>query len=523
MAFAYLTYAAAVTALAQRLGDPSLIYWNQPSQLLNLVIEAARLIQALTGSYKQTITFNTQAGQPYYSLTDFPALRNVATDVEVANNVLAVLLEPPLPATGTWTGTGQFTFAQLQNALQSRLNRFIGETGRHVVQQQLPFTTPNQQTLALPDGTLDVRRAAWVPAALLQPVLYTGTASVDGLLVSYVSGPVFTQQMAGLLITINGQTVIVESVPSAAQLAVSASLGIGGPYTYTMAAPVATLPLGRIDEWAEQSYQPDDLLSPGLPVSYSVFGQPPVTLSLIPPPALTGAVDLISVQSGPQVNLSVAAPVVLGIPDDCSAGLKYGVLAELFGADGQSRDYARAQYCEQRYREYVQVARIYPSVLTALINLAAAGIGSVFDLDSYMPDWQQSYGQPTFVGMCGRHLACVGRVPDDGTAGGAPGNNYAVQMYSVANMPVPAASDPTGAATFIQLGRDLLDPMLDYAQHAASLQMAGAEFSGTDRMFQNAIGAAKSQNGRLEAIGFYKSQMDLSASKGEHQVVRMLT
>lgn len=452
MAYAYLTYAAAVTALAQRLQDPSLIYWNQPSQLLNLVIEAARLMQALTSSYKQTVTFNTQQNLSYYSLADSPALQNVATDVEIANNVLAVLLEPPLPAVGTWTGTGQFTFSQLQNALQSRLNRFIGETGRHVVQQYLPFTDPSVQVVSLPEGTLDVRRAGWRAQ---------GSSSV--------------------------------------------------------------WPLGRIDEWAEQAYVPGDLQNPGLPVSYSTYGQPPQVLSLVPPPGLTGSLDLITVVAGPQVNLSVAAPVKLGIPDDVSAAIKYGVLAELFGADGQSRDYARAAYCEQRYNEYVQVARIYPSALTALINSLTCGIGSVFDLDSYMPDWQQNTGQPTFIGMCGRHLACLGVTPDDGTEGGAPGQNYGVQLYSVANMPVPPASDPTGAATFIQLSRDLLDPMLDYAQHAASLQMAGAEFSGTDRLFQNVIAAAKSQNGRLEAIGFYKGQLDLPASKSEHLVQRILT
>ena len=59
-----------------------------------------------------------------------PALLDIATDVEVAQNVLAALLEPPLTGTGSgWTGTGQFTFAQLQIALQNRLNRFIGEIG----------------------------------------------------------------------------------------------------------------------------------------------------------------------------------------------------------------------------------------------------------------------------------------------------------------------------------------------------------------------------------------------------------
>ncbi len=445
----FLTFAQAVTALAGRLQDPSQIYWNQPSQLLNCLIESLRLFQALTGSYKQQVTFPTSAGVQYYdlpTLTSAGAISYNATDVEVINNVLACLLEPPITFP-VWTGTGQFTLAQLQAAMQSRLNRFLGETGCRVVQQTIGSVG---EINPLPDPVLDVRRVGWIPLP-----------------------------------------------------------GSSNP-------PFPTFPLGRMDEWGEQAYLPSAAQQPDQPVSYSVFGVAPLQLRLIPPPSTVGNIDLLLVQAGPALTLNPSSPVVLQLPDDLSPAIKWGVLADLLGTDGPSRDYARAQYAEQRYQEYVQLARIYPSVLTATINNLTVGEGSVFDLDAYQPDWGQVLETiPSFVGMCGLNLACVGPPPDDGTAGGNPGNNYGVSLWMCANAPVLGQ-------TFLQVSRDQIDPILDYAQHIASFQMGGAEFEGTARLYQNLIACAKAQNGRLEAVSFYKSQLQQPAMKSEMENARMI-
>lgn len=436
MAFQYITFTTAAQQLAGRLQDPNLVYWNQPNELLECLYEAVRFNQALTGSYKQKLNFNTAARKNYYSLSDPSVvpntpLQNFVTDVEVANNILAALLEPPL--TTGWTGTGQFTFAQLQAAMQARLNRFIGDTGRQVTQQNIGGPSPPIDLVSLPDGVLDVRRAAWMP--------------------------------------------------------------LPGVQIY---------PLGRMDEWAEQTYIPAATQQPTQPIAYSVYGVPPQTLRCIPPPLSNGEIDLLIVQSGVTLNLNPASPVVIGISDDLTPAVKWGALADLLGSDGPSRDYARAAYCEQRYREFVEVARIYASVLTGSINNVTCGIGSVFDLDFYQPDWQQTSGPPTFVGIAGRHLACVGQTPD---------GVYGISLWTCANAPVSG---------YMQIGRDQIDPVLDYAQHIASFKMGGAEFDGTDRLYQNLITSAKAQNGRLEAIAFYKCQAELPATKGDMEMARMI-
>lgn len=466
MPYSYLTFASAVSILASRLQDPGQNYWSQPGELNNCLIEAIRLYQILTGSYKQKIAFSTIGFNPYYDLPTLAGITNVSngdvvayhvTDVEVTNNVLAALLEPPL--IGGWTGTGQFTLDQLRSALQNRINRFIGETGCSVRQQLLSSPAPPIELATLPDEVLDVRRVAWSTPA-------TG----------------LTWDQA----TMQWQD---------------------ANFTWDGTAVITALPLGRLDEWAQQAYMPDGLQNPGVPGNYSVFGAPPLALRLVPPPLNLGGLDCLLVLAGPLVTLNPAAPVIINIADDLTPALKWGVLADLLASDGPSRDHIRSAYCEQRYREFVQLTKIYPSALIADINNITCGLGSVYDMDAYMPDWQQMTGQPTFVGMCGRNMACVGPIPDVG--------NYGVGLLVCANAPI--------AAGYMQIGRDAIDPVLGYAQHIACFKMGGAEFDGTERLYQNLVEAAKEQNGRLEAVSFYKKQIEQPGHKGDAQVARMLS
>jgi len=436
--YAFITFAQAQSILASRLEDAGLTFWNQPNELANSIIEAVRTFQALTGSYKQQFGFFTTPFVPYYDLTQLPAspINFNVTDVEVANNVLAALLEPPL--TAAWVGTGQFTFTQLLNALQSRVNRYLGDTGAIVTEQTLA-NAGALETIAVPDPVLDVRRAAW-----------------------QIPGP-------------------------------------GSP-------PTLAFSIGMTDEWAEQAYVPDR--TPTQPTNFAIFVDQPQQMRFIPPPAAAGSVECLFVKSGPTVSLNPASPVILPIPDDLTPAIKWGVISDLLSGDGLDRDPARAQYAEQRYREFVQTCWIYPSVLLPSQCGIPIGIGSVFDLDSYTPEWEQIPGPPGFIGMCGRNMACVGPTPD---------GQYSIGLWISVNAPVL-----NGPLSFIQLSRDQIDPMLDMAQHIASFKMGGQEFTMSDKLYQNFIQSATAQNARLNAISFWRSQIEQPHDKSEMQVPRML-
>ena len=525
MPYSYLSFAAAVTELASRLQDYPAppVYWNQPDELLNCLIEAVRLFNALTGSYKARMAFPTIANQVYYDLPSQPGspIPYTVTDVEVANNVLAALLEPPITYP-TWVGTGQFTLAQLQDALQNRLNRFLSDTGCTVTQRTIAGPTPPSDIAPLPEGTSDVRRAAWIPlgAGASSYRIFVDQITPAGAQNGF--NRVFTLPQApdppqSLVLILNGVTLAQGSDYTLSGATITFLLGATIPdpttlsflawYRYfgvTPAGGTGVYPLGRLDEWAEQAYMPAAIQNPDQPISYSVFGVGPQQIRAVPPPVNEGSMDLLLVLSGPALSLNPTSPVLLGVPDDLSPALKWGVLADLLGSDGPSRDYARAAYCEQRYAEFVQIALVYPSVMTADVNNITCGVGSVFDMDSYLAEWQYTVGEPSFVGMCGRNMACVGVTPD---------GTYGIGLWLCANMPTSG---------YVQIGRGQIDPVLDYAQHIASFKMAGAEFDGTTRLYQNLIECAKSQNGRLSAVAFYKGQLDQPAAKSELEVARVV-
>ena len=469
MAYQYLSFAAAGSILSERLQDLNGIYFSQPNQLLQCLVESLRFFQSLTGSYKQKITFAASPNVNYYDLPNLPtatypsvsAIAYTVTTVEVVNNVMAALLEPPWTPGSAWTGTGQFTLDQIVNALQYRLHRFLGDTGCVVQPQTIQAPGPTIDLIPIPDSVLDIRRCAWISPS---------------------GGPTWAELIQ--------------------QWQNSDLSWISGTLAY---------PLGRVDEWAQQAYFPASPQSPGLPSVYSVYGMPPTNIRVIPPPLNNGLLDCLFVQGGTQFNTMQSA--LIGIPDDLTPALKWGVLADVLSSDGPSRDYARADYCEQRYREFVQAAALYPSVLTADINGVTAGLGSVFDLDFYFPQWQQQIGSPSYIGMCGRNLVCL-PTPD---ANGP----YGVGLWMSVSAPVTnAVTNPD--TTYLQVSKDQIDPILDYAQHIACFQMGGAEFEGTFRLAQNLIECARMQNGRLDAVAFYKPRMQSNSNRSELMTARIL-
>lgn len=160
-----MSLGAARTEVAARLLDPSYVYWTIP-ELTQLIIEAIRTWQALTSYFKQRITFDVEAGggidgSAFWDLNFVvPELGQFVTDRELIERVLATLLEPPL--TATWNGTGHFQFEQIVESLQNRINRWLTDTGANVHRHiQNVETGPTAARLFLPEGVLDVRRAAW--------------------------------------------------------------------------------------------------------------------------------------------------------------------------------------------------------------------------------------------------------------------------------------------------------------------------------------------------------------------------
>ena len=161
--YSWLRLSGALTALAARLADPENVFWPQAELLLYLQ-ESLRAWNALTEQWNADFAFSASPSTPWYnlaSLTGSPRLRTL-TDSYLYTVMQYHLLEPPTGG-GTWTGTSQFTLADLQYALQRRRDEIIQVSGCNLAQLPPLPSTPNVRRTFFPDSTLEPIRARFIP------------------------------------------------------------------------------------------------------------------------------------------------------------------------------------------------------------------------------------------------------------------------------------------------------------------------------------------------------------------------
>jgi len=240
--------------------------------------------------------------------------------------------------------------------------------------------------------------------------------------------------------------------------------------------------------WRVDNYQLSQLslgwnLTQGVPGTYTIAALPETYIELAPSPISTGKIHVLSVETG--ANLDVTTGTLLGVMDDFAHVIKWGALADLLAKDGPARDESRAQYCEQRWQEGLALAGMEGGITHALLNGTDATICSTFDLDSAYPTWQSTSGAPEVIALNGANLLALYPVPD---------GIYSVVLDVVRNAVVPSVD-----GDYLQVGREYLDTILDYAQHLAAFKQGGKEFKDSTELYKRFIRAATRYNGRLKA------------------------
>lgn len=163
-------------ALANRLNDQGMVRYVS-AELTLYLREALRTWNAWTLHWRAQGGFSTTMLQAFYDLpTVLPTLRGYSvTNWDLVTELQYALIEPAATP-GTWTGTDQFTLAQLSIAIQRRRDQFLRETGQVVTRQEIAYASPaTDGRLDLPEDILQVRRVAWRPSAtgLLIPLSRT--------------------------------------------------------------------------------------------------------------------------------------------------------------------------------------------------------------------------------------------------------------------------------------------------------------------------------------------------------------
>ena len=261
--------------------------------------------------------------------------------------------------------------------------------------------------------------------------------------------------------------------------------------------------LWRSNEFSAASYLPRWDNTPGPPQAYSIAITPGFQIQLIPAPGNSGNLHMVVAAAGPQPSAASYPPgVSLGVPDDWVWVVKWGVLADLLSMDGPARDPERAKYCESRWRQGLQFARLATTVLNVQLASGTVPVGSVFGLDSYRPSWVNApAGPPSTAAVLGFNIMAL----DAPSA-----TTYGVSFDAVTNsgginpttgLWTPFPTDPNAyVAAALPVGRDALDVIVDYSEHLAAFKMGGEEFMATAGYWDRMVRLAQIYNERMKAV-----------------------
>lgn len=239
------------------------------------------------------------------------------------------------------------------------------------------------------------------------------------------------------------------------------------------------------------------------PDAYSVMAPPPLQIQLSPIPLSSGELELLTVNS---TTLNPPTETVLGIPDNLTPAIKWGVLADLLGKDGIARDAVRADHCERQYGLYVELARMVPVVIHTELNGVPLIASTLQEVAACNPLWENNLSTPTDVILAAPNLLALNPVPD---------NVYSVTCDVVRNTPLPATDND-----FVQVGREQVNMILDYAEHLALFKVAGPEWHATDRAAKNFLIQCLSYNQRISAAARASFSASEQSQRQKQEITR---
>lgn len=231
----------------------------------------------------------------------------------------------------------------------------------------------------------------------------------------------------------------------------------------------------------------------GTPLVWDVIGSPPLFVTFDALANVPNTLDMLCMISGGLISPPTASPLLM--PDDFYWVLKFGMMADLLSKEAESTDLERAKYCQQRYEEGLRLMTEMPWILQARLNNAPCDTPSVAEADDLDYEWQSNPNAMPEIVVGGIDLFSVSpTIP--------AGSTVQVTLSLVGNAPVPAAD-----GAFVQVSRDVLDVILDEAQHLAQFKEGGAEFAASIPLHQNFINMAMKTNSRLRESGIFATTL----------------
>lgn len=277
----------------------------------------------------------------------------------------------------------------------------------------------------------------------------------------------------------------------------------------------ASSTLYREDGLAFEYFENDFTVNNGdTPFAWDVLAGPPLALTFDATAEVPNILDMLTMISGGTITPPAAAPLL--IPDDWYWVIKFGMMSDLLRQSTEATDLERADYCEKRFQEGVQLMMELPWLLQARINNLPVDTPSVTEMDTFAYEWQSDPDSQLAIVRGGVDLFALSPNPQidasggygdggygDGGYGGTGSQQIAITLSLVANAAVPLAD-----GDFLQVSRDVLDGILDYAQHLAYFKQGGFEFAESTRtLYKSFVQTAVATNSRLKESGIFASTL----------------
>ena len=267
--------------------------------------------------------------------------------------------------------------------------------------------------------------------------------------------------------------------------------------------------LYREDGLAFEYFNSEHEQTEGTPLGWDVIGSPPQFITFDALAGQPNTLDMLCMLSGGIITPPTASPLL--IPDDFYWVLKFGMMADLLSKEAESTDLERAAYCQKRYEEGLKLMVQMPWLTQARIDNVPCDTPSVEEADNFDNEWQSNPDAQTQIVRGGIDLFAVSpTIPT--------GGSVSVTLSLVGNAPIPATD-----GAYMQLSRDVLDVILDEAEHLAQFKHGGAEFAQSMPLHQNIIKMAVETNRRLRESGIFATTLRPSVSRQDEAQPRYAT
>jgi hypothetical protein len=261
--------------------------------------------------------------------------------------------------------------------------------------------------------------------------------------------------------------------------------------------------LGREDVTTVSAFGPRLGVEPGEPESWMITASAPLTFDVSCPPGQPGTWDMLAGFSGVAFQPPLSSPV--GLPGDWTWGCLYGALAGVLASSPEGRDSARAKYCMSRYEQGRKAMLKLPWLVDASIASVSVDTPSYKEIDSWEQNWEQVHpGDDPEIVVGGIDFVAVAPFVVDS------GATTSSVLTVIGNAPVPYSD-----AEEVQLSRDSVDAILNYAQHTAMFKAGGADFALTMPLYEQFEAYCRKKNSQYAALGIFRPQMVFEGNRVE--------